>query len=202
VLSSAPNDGPRRAHLIDLLERVHPVDSEEVAHLDFAKDWVSSGAVLYRMRKPDVPKVHLVSYFVIVDPRQGKLLLVDHRKAKLWLPPGGHVEPDDADPWATVQRECPEELFIEAQPMEATKTVPFFATVTQTRGAGTHTDVSLWYVVQADAGDITDYDGQEFAEIRWMTPQQVLNAQPEILDPHLPRAVGKLAQVLGPAVAG
>jgi 8-oxo-dGTP pyrophosphatase MutT (NUDIX family) len=37
---------------------------------------------------------------------------------------GGHVEPDDADPWETVQRECPEELFIEAQPMEATKTRP------------------------------------------------------------------------------
>jgi 8-oxo-dGTP pyrophosphatase MutT (NUDIX family) len=201
VLTAAPDDRLRRAHLIDLLERIDPFDEKEVTHLDFAKDWAGSGAGLYRVRKPDVPKIHLVSYFVVVNPRQGELLLVDHRGAGLWLPPGGHVEPDDADPWATVQRECPEELFIEAQPMEATKTAPFFATVTETRGAGTHTDVSLWYVVQADADDITDYDGQEFGGIRWATLQQILDAQPEILDPHLPRAVAKLAPVLGLPVA-
>ena len=43
--------------------------------------------------KPDVPPKHLVSYFALVDERRGKLLLVDHKLAGLWLPSGGHVEP-------------------------------------------------------------------------------------------------------------
>lgn len=30
-----------------------------------------------------------MSYFVVLDAERGELLLVAHRKAGLWLPPGG-----------------------------------------------------------------------------------------------------------------
>ena len=38
------------------------------------------------LKKPDVPPKHLVSYFALVDDRRGKVLLVDHKLAGLWLP--------------------------------------------------------------------------------------------------------------------
>jgi hypothetical protein len=91
-----------------------------------------------------------------------------------------------------VRRECPEEIHVEAVPLEATGPRPFFATVTRTRGAGPHTDVSLWYALRAEAGEIEGYDTREFAAIAWMAPRQVLTAPPETLDPNLPRAVRKL----------
>jgi 8-oxo-dGTP pyrophosphatase MutT (NUDIX family) len=189
--------GDERERLVGLVERIPPLDAEEAAHRDYVREWVASGAPLHRVRKPDVPAVHLVSYFVVVDPLGERLLLVDHRGAGLRLPPGGHVEASDADPWATVRRECPEELGIEAAPLEATGTTPFFTSVARTRGAGPHIDVSLWYAVRAGAEEITDWDTREFSGIGWMTPRQILDAPRETLDPHLKRAVRRLTAITG-----
>ena len=69
----------------------------------------SFGCADLQDQKPDVPPKHLVSYFALVDEARGKMLLVDHKLAGLWLPSGGHVEPDE-DPRATVVREIAEEL--------------------------------------------------------------------------------------------
>ncbi|WP_198139660.1 NUDIX domain-containing protein [Candidatus Orientia mediorientalis] len=41
------------------------------------------------------------------------MLLVDHKKALLWLPSGGHVEIAE-DPKTTIERECLEELNVTA----------------------------------------------------------------------------------------
>ena len=82
-----------RARLTEVLENVDPWDDQERAHLDAAVEWIASGAPLCRTRKPDVPPMHLVGYFVVLDEVRGEVLLVAHRKAGLWLPSGGHVEP-------------------------------------------------------------------------------------------------------------
>ncbi len=71
--------------------------------------WIASGVQIFRTAKPDVPPKHLVAYFALVDPAPRSMLLVDHRNAGLWLPTGGHVEPDE-DLAATVTREAREEL--------------------------------------------------------------------------------------------
>lgn len=186
------SDGARH-RLTRLLGGIEPWDEREREHVGWARAWVGSGAPLYRVRKPDVPPTHLVSYFVVRDEARGRLLLVDHRKAGLWLPAGGHVEPDE-DPWETVVRECREELHIDAAPSQATGTRPFFLTVTETRGPGRHTDVSLWYVLRADAGDVTSFDEREFAAVRWCTTQQVLDTPASTLDPHMHRFTRKLLQ--------
>jgi 8-oxo-dGTP pyrophosphatase MutT (NUDIX family) len=194
-----PSPGAQRVRLLELLEGIAPLDPLETAHRDRARAWVRSGAPLHRVRKPDVPKTHLVSYFVVVDPSAGRLLLVDHRGAGLRLPTGGHVEASDADPWATVRRECPEELHIAAVPLPATGVRPFFVSLARTRGAGPHTDVSLWYAIQAGAGEVTRWDAREFTAVGWATPRQVLDAPAETLGPHLKRAVHKLTEVGLPA---
>ncbi|MGW6055379.1 NUDIX hydrolase [Streptomyces sp. NPDC055189] len=185
-----PDDQPR-AHLLELVDAIEPWDDLERTHLRTAKQWLQSGAPAYRVRKPDVPAMHLVCYFVALDDSAGRQLLVAHRKAGLWLPTGGHVEPDE-DPWAAVVRECSEELGIDAVASPIAGEHPFFLTVTRTRGQGQHTDVSLWYLLSADPNTIASFDQGEFDAIRWLTDEEVLQEQDEVLDPHMHRFTRKL----------
>ncbi|MFI0968208.1 NUDIX hydrolase [Streptomyces sp. NPDC021080] len=185
------HDDQPRAHLLELVDAIEPWDNLERTHLEAAAQWIVGGASLHRVRKPDIPAMHLVSYFVALDNTRGQQLLVAHRKAGLWLPTGGHVEPDE-DPWAAAVRECREELGIEATASSITGELPFFLTVTETRGPGAHTDVSLWYLLDTDADSITSYDQGEFDAVRWLTDEQVLEESGELLDPHMHRFTHKL----------
>ncbi len=95
-------------HLIRIqLASIRPTSKAEREQLDDALNWVDSGAPLWRTEKPATPPKPLVSYFPVVDGEY--ILLVDHKNAKRWLPPGGHVEPGE-DPRTTVVRELNEEL--------------------------------------------------------------------------------------------
>jgi len=185
------SDPAIRDRLAKTVEAIEAWDDSERQHVATTAAWIASGAPLYRTRKPDVPATHLVSYFVVVNERRGELLLVAHRAAGLWLPPGGHVEPGE-DPWRTVVRECHEELGIEAVPSAVAGDRPFFLTATQTRGPGQHTDVSLWYVLKGNRGEVVGHDEREFAGIRWLTPAAVLAEPADGLDPHLHRFTDKL----------
>ncbi len=174
---------------------MRPWDEQEREHIAAAVEWVASGAPLYRTRKPDVPLMHLVSYFVVLDEARSELLLVAHRTAGLWLPSGGHVEPME-DPWDTVTRECREELRVEAVPSTVSGTRPFFLTITRTRGQGRHTDVSLWYVVQSNVDGITSFDEEEFEAIKWLSAQRILTEPVNTLDPHMHRFTRKLMDAI------
>ncbi|WP_255949728.1 NUDIX hydrolase [Streptomyces odontomachi] len=191
-------DGLLRSRLTELLKGVRPWDDLERSHLATALEWIASGAPLYRTRPPDVPPTHLVCYFVVLDETRGELLLVAHRKAGLWLPTGGHVEPGE-DPWGTVGRECREELAVDAVPSAVSGARPFFLTITRTRGQHRHTDVSLWYVVRSSACDITAFDEEEFDAIRWMSLRRVLAEPVTALDPHMHRFTRKLLAALAAA---
>jgi len=184
-----------RERLVAALAAVAPWDGVERAHLAEVRGWIGSGAPLYRTRAPDVPAKHLVSYFVVHDPDTGRLLLCAHRKAGLWLPTGGHVEPDE-DPWDTVVRECREELRVEAVPSTVSGDRPFFLTATRTVGPRRHVDVSLWYVLRGREGDVTSFDEDEFTAVRWLSPERVLAEPLDTLDPHLHRFARKLTAAL------
>lgn len=114
---------------------IQSFDEQEEIHRADALAWIDSGAPLFRTAKPATPPRHLVSYFVVIDGRE--ILLVDHRSAELWLPPGGHVEPGE-HPRNTVLRELREELGFDAA---HTIAEPLMITCTTTVGltAG-HTD--------------------------------------------------------------
>jgi 8-oxo-dGTP pyrophosphatase MutT (NUDIX family) len=166
------------------LAAITPLDELEREHITEVLAWIASGAELCRLAKPATPPKHLVSYSVLVD--DGHLLLVDHRNAQLWLPPGGHVEPGE-HPRATVLRELEEELgLVPAQAIEP----PFMVTCTPTVGrAAGHTDVSLWYVVRADRSRPLEFNEQEFRTVRWFR----FSAVPlERTDPHMGRFLAKL----------
>ncbi len=132
---------------------------------------------------------------MLYDPESMKLMLIDHVKAQLWLPTGGHVEVDE-DPRTTVSREAYEELQIAAKFDTLFGQNPLFVTVTETKGLGTHTDVSLWYVIEGNSMDKLAYDAGEMNGYKWLSLQDVLNTDISELDPHMHRFVTKMHRII------
>lgn len=171
---------------------IQPIDDLEKTHLEDARAWLEATDDVFRRQKPDIPPKHLVSYFAVYDQRNNSLLLCDHIKAQLWLPPGGHVEPNES-PTATVIRECKEELGLPAHFLNNSE--PLFLTVTETVGLTPgHVDVSLWYVISGNILDRIIFDQNEFNDIEWWSLDEILSTDKSIFDPHMHRFIHKLLQ--------
>jgi 8-oxo-dGTP diphosphatase len=152
-----------RDYIRNEIESIIPLDAREEAHRLDALRWIDSGAPLIRTEKPATPPKHLVSYFVLMDASQ--ILLVDHRSALLWLPPGGHVELGES-PRETVVRELNEELGLSVTPVEIQS--PQMITVSATVGLSVpHVDVSLWYVLKVNRNAKITFDHEEFNSVKW-----------------------------------
>ena len=175
-----------RSEIHQIVSSMRPLDALEQDHIHFVLDWIESGSEIFRIEKPSTPDTHLVSYFVIANPEMDQLLLVDHKRAELWLPPGGHVEPGE-NPLETVRREAKEELGIEC---EFIFHEPILLTVTETVGnVAKHIDVSLWYLLKGDPGQDLKYDHDEFHQIRWFGINEIPFGQS---DPHMQRFIQKM----------
>lgn len=174
-----------KKEILTEIASILPFDLLEKEHLDFVKTWIASGAEIFRIAKPDHPNIHLVSYFIVIDPHTNEILLVDHKKAGLWLPAGGHVEHNE-HPRETVRREIREELSIEADFLLEN---PLFLAVAKTVGnVKQHTDVSLWYVLKGNRSQPLQFDSDEFHQIEWFQSDQIPY---ERTDPHMQRFVDK-----------
>jgi hypothetical protein len=87
-----------REEIRALVAQLVPVDRVEDEHRRQALAWIDSTRDVFRRIKPRTPSPHLVSCFLLIDHDNGIVLLVDHLKAGLWLPSGGHVEPGEHPP--------------------------------------------------------------------------------------------------------
>ena len=155
---------------------------------------MASGKQLFRTLPPDTPPKHLVVYFIPVDAAERCLLLGDHRKSGLWLPPGGHVE-DGEDPRQAVIREAREELGIDAEFQDEH---PLFLTVTRTNQVNSHLDVNLWFVLRvARHGTQLNPDPREFKGIRWFGLDEQQDWAADTYDPEMHRFAAKLRQAQG-----
>lgn len=172
------------AEIRRMISEIEPLDATEAKHIDFSLAWIDSGADLFRVVKSATPDPHLVSYFLLIDGEH--LLLVDHINAELWLPTGGHVEPDE-NPRETVVRELREELGIKAEFLHGK---PLFVSVSETVGKTSgHTDVSLWFALQGHREMKLRFDVSEFHDVRWFHHTEVPFQR---TDPHLGRFLKKL----------
>jgi 8-oxo-dGTP diphosphatase len=177
--------------IVQDVDDIVPCDNIERDHQRNVVNWLKSGVNPFRLKKPDIPPKHLVSYFVLVDTEHRSILLVDHIKAQLWLPSGGHVKFNES-PADAVVRETEEEFAIRAVFLRNIHK-PFFVTVTRTVGLTPgHIDVSLWYLLRWDIHNTPHYDRKEFTDVEWYTFEEVLGTDPTIFDPHLQRFTHKL----------
>jgi 8-oxo-dGTP diphosphatase len=175
----------------ELVRGISPVDGLEARQRADVLRWLESTDDVFRRSKPAVPSQHLVSYVVLLDQRNSDVLLVDHIKADLWLPPGGHVDPDE-HPAVTARRECREELGFDPTFVDESER-PSFVTVTTTIGldAG-HIDVSLWFVCAGRVDMSMTTDATEFRAARWWSPDEVAAADAHRFDPHFQRFMAKV----------
>lgn len=180
-----------RTNITHLLSQLQPFDETERRDIATTLTWVASGLDLYRLDQPDVPAKHLVSYVVVIDQVRKSVLLLEHIKAGLWLPSGGHVELNE-DPYDTATRELGEELGSRAALVATVARLPLFVTVTKTPGVHNHTDVSLWYVVAGDVRMWIDPDPREFRSSRWWRYDEILGTNLDEFDPGMHRFLHKL----------
>jgi 8-oxo-dGTP diphosphatase len=171
----------------DLVSRFSPLDEFGAEHRASALAWLASTDDVFRRVKPVSPPQHLVSYVVPVAA-DGRILLVDHVNAGLWLPPGGHVEVDE-DPALTARREIQEELGLGDAGLSRS---PIFLTITRTVGPDSHTDVSLWYILACTGHEKLRPDTGEFHAVRWWTRDELAAADPGRFDPHFFRFLAAL----------
>lgn len=189
-----------REKISDLISEVKPFDQTETEHIKDALKWISSGAEMFKIKSPDVPPKHLVSYSVLVDPKEKKILLLNHRKALLLLPGGGHVNKDEM-PLDAAKRELVEELGIKPKSLLENSGIPFFVSQITTVGltAG-HVDVDLWHLFEYNSvlpiEDKSDEFVREFSGYQWLTFDEILSMPIENFDVSMHRFVRKLKTAL------
>jgi 8-oxo-dGTP diphosphatase len=188
-----------RAVIGGLVAGVRPLDALEAADQADIRAWIESGAPLFRTTSPATPPKHLVAYFVPLDTANRCVLLGDHVKSGLWLPPGGHVE-DGEDPRHAVEREMMEELGRPAvfHPRIGAR-LPFFLTVTPTLPTPrtqSHVDISMWFVLACDRAAKLRPDPREFRSIQWLTIDERPQWPADRFDPQMGRFISKLTAAL------
>ena len=93
--------------LVGLLDRHEPIDERERTYtLEIRDLLLGTAAPLLRTQ---LDPGHLTASAFVLSPDGDELLLIDHPSLGLWLQPGGHIEPGDADVFAAARREVAEE---------------------------------------------------------------------------------------------
>ena len=175
-----------RSEIRSIVSQIPPLDQEEAEHIAFVEKWIDSGAEIFRIKKPATPDPHLAAYCLLLDPKERQILLTEHKISNLWIPAGGHVEINE-HPKKTVCRELVEELGIQANFLSES---PFFLTITKiSDNLNGHTDISLWYILQAGKDDFFQWDEREFHSIRWFALDEIPLDQSER---HMGRFIQKL----------
>lgn len=178
-----------REQIRQIVEEINPFDPEEEREIGNVLAWIDSGEEIFRIKKYDVPPKHIVTYSIIYDPDQKKILMADHTKAEMWLCPGGHIDVDE-HPKDSATREAKEEL---GEDFELLFDEPVFLTSLLTFGSQPqHVDVALWYVFKGDASKDYNFDKREFHSIKWFD----LNNIPTNTDPHMWRFIRKLSDIV------
>jgi 8-oxo-dGTP pyrophosphatase MutT (NUDIX family) len=155
-----------REDYIHHLKLIKPFDGVERAAQARAISWIEGGGSIFRRDKSyTAPNDrHFVCYFPMVDFEAQRIFLAFHRKAKLWIPPGGHIEEAETPLEATI-RECGEELGIPARFIDSR---PFFlSSVTTQNTTDPHTDIAFWFVLISSEDESLTLDEAEFSASGW-----------------------------------
>jgi len=108
---------------------------------------------------------HFCVYFLPFNPATKQVFIVHHKKAGIWLSPGGHIDKGE-DLLHALNREIKEELGMENTFEELPQ--PFLLTITPientTQPCKEHFDI--WFLVETD-GTNFNVDPHEFHTTKW-----------------------------------
>lgn len=153
------------------LRQIQPLDEVEQEHIADALSWISKTSELC---KPENMEKHACAISVILSQDRKKTFLIDHIKAGIWLPPGGHVEKGKTF-IDTIKNETKEELGVE---LEFIKENPFFLSQTKAKDkSGIHTDVTAWFLVEGDENSNYSVLEKEAREGKWFSIEEILTNQ-------------------------
>lgn len=118
------------------------------------------------LTRDEHPPTHFSVYFLPINSISKRVFLVHHKKANIWLSPGGHVDRGEY-PEQTLAREIREELGISY--LFTSPPRPFLFTIVDINDekfpCKTHFD--LWYAIETEGQDF-QIDPVEFYETRWL----------------------------------
>ncbi len=108
-----------------------------------------------------------------------KVLLIHHKKLKLWLPVGGHIEEDEL-PDDAVKREAREEVGLEIELIETDKTqfcgamkrklaTPFHVNL---HNVGDHDHCCLFYLARSKTKEVNQNE-KELTDYKWFTKEEL-----------------------------
>lgn len=139
-----------------------------------------------KLTRDENPLSHFCTMTVPYDPDTGKAFLVNHKKAKQWLIPGGHDDPDETAP-ETAEREGREELNwqIDSSSLHG----PFSAQVLDIdnppQPCREHYDLFFWSEASPEKIKV---DPTEFTEWGWFNKEDALE---KVTDEHYRIALTK-----------
>lgn len=179
-------EGPRlRDHYIAALNQLVPFDKQEEEDIATTITWLRSANQVHKLGSPEQ---HLGVLNLLLSPDRASIFLTLHRKAQIWLPPGGHVD-ENVRLQKAVEEEMDEELGAKA---EFYIDQPIFHVRTLTQGANAgHTDVTLWFLLKGTPNHPYKILEKEATDARWFTIDEVL-ADPAMA--HLHRGLKKIKE--------
>lgn len=131
-----------------------------------------------------MPHIHEKIDFVVVAfiVHNNKVLMVHHKELKMWLPVGGHIEPEE-DPEEALFREIEEEAGLKPSDIEILSSKPELkssetkflftpAFVDIHKISETHRHIGFTYFAKSKTEKIRLAE-QEHHEIRWFTEEEL-----------------------------
>jgi 8-oxo-dGTP pyrophosphatase MutT (NUDIX family) len=145
----------------DEVTAIEPVDARE----ETSKARLLEGLAMPRPFSEQADPTHVTASAIVVGP-QG-VLLHFHKKLRLWLQPGGHIEEGEA-PWDAALREVLEETGLCALPLEGQSRVVHV----DVHPAGKHVHLDLRYLLTASGTPAPPPD--ESQQVRWFTWEEAV----------------------------
>ncbi len=179
----------RLAGVRRLLAGHRPADAREAAHVEQVGRLLDQGARAFR--RDHYAPGHLTASGFVLDGAHRRVLLVHHRRLGLWLQPGGHVEPSDADLLAAARREVAEETgLVDLEPWPGLLDVDVHR-IPAARGEPEHLHHDLRFLFTARSGRPAAGDGVR--AVRWVALEDVRDAGS---DGSVLRAVARIRRLL------